>query len=106
MTDGDYYTRAETDTAHQEIVDNMTMQLIEMRKALDKNLNEKLGTLMTKEDGEELKIFLRNMNIGVGFIKFSWNNSAKIGSLLMLILGIFLFFKLGAVGIFTYLFKK
>lgn len=102
----DYYTRAETDTAHQEIVDNMTVQLINMRKALDENLNEKLSTLMTKEDGAELKTFLQNVNIGFGFIRFSWNNSAKIGSLLLFIFGIFIFIKVGVVGIIAFFFDK
>lgn len=102
----DYYTRAETDTAHQEIVDNMTVQLINMRKALDENLNEKLSTLMTKEDGAELKAFMKNMKIGLGVFEFSWNNSAKIGSLLLFIFGIFIFIKVGVVGIIAFFFGK
>jgi len=52
----DYYTKAESDTAHQEIVDNMTTQLIEMRKGLDDNLNEKINGLERKID-QVLRVF-------------------------------------------------
>lgn len=101
----DYYTRAETDTAHQEIVDNMTTQLITMRKALDDNLNEKLSTLMTKEDGAELKTFMKNLKIGLGVFEFSWNNSAKIGSIILFIIGIFIFFRVGIAGVIAAFFS-
>lgn len=102
----DYYTRAEADTAHQEIVDNMTTQLVEMRKSLDANLNEKVALLATREDIKEMKAFMKNLRVGLGVFEFSWNNSAKIGSIIMLILGILIFFKLGITGVVAYFFRK
>lgn len=52
----DYYSRAETDTAHQEIVDNMTTQFVEMKKSLDENLNTKVAGLEKKID-QVLRVF-------------------------------------------------
>lgn len=101
----DYYTRAEADTAHQEIVDNMTTQLVDMRKALDANLNEKMATLATTDDIKELKQFMKNMKIGLGVFEFSWNNSAKIGSIILFLLGVFIFFKVGIAGVIAAFFS-
>jgi 3-keto-L-gulonate-6-phosphate decarboxylase len=100
-----YYTKAETDTAHQEIVDNMTVQLIEMRKSLDANLNEKVSALATTEDIKELKQFMKNLKIGLGVFEFSWNNSAKIGSIILFIIGVFIFFKVGIAGVIAAFFS-
>ena len=101
----DYYTKAETDTAHQEIVDNMTTQLIAMRKSLDANLNEKIAPLATTDDIKELKQFMKNMEIGVGIFKFSWDNSAKIGSIILFLIGVFIFFKVGIAGVIAAFFS-
>lgn len=99
---GNYYTRAETDTAHQEIVDNMTTQLITMKKSID----ESMSLLATKDDILEMRKFMKNLKVGLGFFEFSWNNSAKIGSLALLALGIFLFFKVGFMGLISFFFTK
>lgn len=77
----DYYTKAEVDTAHQEIVDNMTTQLNSMRDSLNKNLDNKVSGLATRDDADEIKSLLKNINWGVSFFKVSGKTLSWIGSI-------------------------
>lgn len=67
-------------------------------------LEDKIDGLATKEDIKEVLQFMKNMNIGIGIFKFSWNNAAKIGAFLLLIGGIVMFFKVGLWGALTWIF--
>ena len=96
---GNYYTRAETDTAHQEIVDNMTTQLRDLHKGLDNNLNEKLAGLATKEDTKEIKEFLNKVNFGWGALKISGRTLAYLGSVFAGIGTVILVLKFGIMAI-------
>lgn len=69
-------------------------------------LHKKVEGLATKEDIVELKEFMKSVNIGLGIFKFSWNNASKIGSLILLIGGIFVFFKVGIAGAVAYILGK
>lgn len=69
-------------------------------------LAESFKDLASKEDIKELKNFLKNIKIGEGIVKFSWNNMSKIGGLITFILGVYLFFKFGLVGLIAVLFGK
>lgn len=68
-------------------------------------LHEKLETLATKYDIEEIKDFMKNVNVGLGIFRFSWNNASKIGSFVLMIGACILFFKYGLLGIISYLFS-
>jgi hypothetical protein len=69
-------------------------------------MGAKIDGLATKEDIRELKQFLKNVKIGEGILRFTWNNSAKIGSLAVFLFGIFLLFKLGIAGAISFFFTK
>lgn len=62
-------------------------------------LHERLGDVATREDVAELKNFLKNVDVGVGIFKFTFNNASKIGTFLIFLFGIYIFLKLGAVGV-------
>lgn len=70
---------------------------------------ETMGKLATKDDvknltrsvAETLK-FVKNLNIGIGVFKFSWNNASKIGSFLLLIFGVVLLIKYGIMGVIAW----
>jgi len=63
-------------------------------------------TVATKEDIKEMLDFMKQIDIGVGIFKFSWNNAAKIGSFLLLIVGVFIFFKMGLAAALTFVLGK
>lgn len=65
-------------------------------------LHERLGDVATREDVAELKAFLKNVNIGVGAFRFTFNNAGKIGTFLLFIFGIYIFLKLGLVGVIAW----
>lgn len=68
------------------------------------SLEGKIDGLATKEDIKELLQFMKNMKIGEGILKFSWNNMSKIGGTITFIIGVYLFFKFGIVGLIALLF--
>lgn len=65
-------------------------------------LEEKIDGLATKDDIKELKKFMKDVQIGVGFVRVTWNNLGQIGSLLGLIVAAMLFFKLGFSGLVAF----
>lgn len=67
-------------------------------------LEFKIDGLATKEDIKEVLQFMKNMKIGEGIVKFSWNNMSKIGGIITFFIGIYLFFKFGIVGLIALLF--
>lgn len=67
------------------------------------DIHTKIDGLATKEDIKELKEFMKQINVGVGIFKFSWNNAGKIGSFLLLLGGLFVFFKVGLAGAIAWL---
>lgn len=50
---------------------------------------------------EEIKEFMKNVHVGFGALRFTFNNAAKIGAFLGLLLGIYIFFKWGLIGLAT-----
>lgn len=68
------------------------------------SLHEWKETVATKEDIRELKDFMGQVNVGLGIFRFSWNNAGKIGSFLLLIGGLFVFFKVGFAAAVAYIF--
>lgn len=65
------------------------------------SLEVKIDGLATKDDIKELKEFMKNVKIGEGILKFSWNNMGKIGGVIVFIVGLYLFFKMGFLGLVT-----
>ncbi len=66
------------------------------------SLESKMDALATKEDIDKVLRFIKDINISIGIFKFTWNNAAKIGSLLSLVLGLFIFFKVGIAGVIAF----
>lgn len=48
---------------------------------------------------QETMEFMKGVNIGTRFFKFTWNNAAKIGSFILLLIGIGFVIKYTLVGI-------
>lgn len=65
-----------------------------------------LATLATSADIADMRKFMERLNLGVGFFTFTWNNAAKIGSVLALILGVYIFFKVGIMGVVAFFIKE
>lgn len=65
-------------------------------------IHSTMTTLATKEDIADMKIFMQRLDLSVGFFTFTWNNAAKIGSVLALVFGIYLFFKVGLMGFIAF----
>ncbi len=63
-----------------------------------------LATLATKEDIKEVIAFMKEIKVGFGIFRFSFDNAAKIGSFILLIGGIFVLFKVGFVAALAFLF--
>lgn len=70
------------------------------------SLEAKIDGLATKEDIKELLQFMKNMKIGEGILKFSWNNMSKIGGTITFIIGCYLFLKFGFAGLVAIVFGK
>lgn len=99
---------AEDATVHRE---DLVFQ-VEAAK-VHKQIFDKIDALATKEDiaqinknQTEMMEFMKNINIGIGVFKFSWNNAAKIGSFLFLLVGVYYFFKFGIIGGIMYVIGK
>lgn len=54
-----------------------------------------LATLATKDDIKEVLKFMREIKVGFGVFQFSFDNAGKIGAFLLLVAGVFMFFKFG-----------
>lgn len=72
---------------------------------------EEIRTISARFDAleksiEQIMQFLKNVDAGFGLIRFSWNNIGKLGSLLIFIAGIFIFFKVGIAGVVAFFFKN
>ncbi len=65
-----------------------------------------LKGLATKADTKEILEFLKKVDVGIGFFKFSFNNASKIGSFLMLMFGIYILVKYGVVGAASWIVSK
>ncbi len=50
----DFYTKAETDKKHEEMLFTMTQQMEHMKNELDRNLNNKVSKLATVEQAEQI----------------------------------------------------
>jgi hypothetical protein len=75
------------------------------RAETEGSLAELHRKMPTKGDIEELKDFMKTVNVGIGIFKFSWNNAAKLGSFVLFIGGIFLFFKAGLAAAVAWLIR-
>lgn len=62
------------------------------------SVHERMSALATKDDIGDLKEFMSNINIGLGIVKFTWNNAGKIGSVILFLGGAYLVLKYGVVG--------
>lgn len=51
---------------------------------------------------EEIKEFMKNVHVGLGFFKFTFNNTEKIGAFLIFIFAIYIFLKLGLIGVINW----
>lgn len=96
--------RATHDTAPR------TMELIEREHqfTIDQiaTVHARIDTLATKDDIKEVLEFMKAVNTGVGILRFSWNNAAKIGSFLLLLVAIWVFFKHGISAMLAWVFNK
>lgn len=70
------------------------------------SLHAKFDGLATKEDIGAVLQFMKQINIGTGLFRFTWNNAAKIGGILLLVFGIYLFFKGGLIAVLAYFLDK
>lgn len=62
------------------------------------SIHERLGTLATTEDVQNVQSFLKSVSIGAGIIRFSWRNASQLGSFALFLLAIYEVFKLGVIG--------
>lgn len=93
-------------TAHDEEIDKIASGERAALKLDVSLLKEQMKTLATKDDIEELKEFMKNVNIGLGIFRFSWNNASKIGFFVLFIVGLFMFFKAGILAFVGFVFNK
>lgn len=70
------------------------------------SLHQRLGELATKDDIGDIKTFLKNISVGVGIFKFSWNNASKIGSFALLLISLYAIAKFGVFGAIQWFFSK
>lgn len=80
----------------QGLVNEATAKSLE---SLHKQVGDIAQTQATKEDMEELKRFLKNANIGIGVLRFTFNNASKIGAFAFFLFACWIFLKLGVVGV-------
>lgn len=66
------------------------------------SIHERIGTLATTEDIENVQSFLKSVNVGVGIVRFSWRNASQIGSFVLFLLAVYAVFKLGIMGAVSY----
>lgn len=69
-------------------------------------LEKKMEGVATKEDIAELKEFMKSVNVGIGIFRFTWNNASKIGAFILILGALYIFFKVGIMGLFAWLFGK
>lgn len=62
------------------------------------SVHDRLDIVATKEDVEEIKSLLKAIRVGTGIFSFTFNNAAKIGSLVLFIIGIYAVLKFGIAG--------
>lgn len=87
------------------MIEPTNQQLLEMLEGQNKRLSlieGQLPGLATKQDIAEVLKFMKSIYVGVGVVRFSWNNASKIGNFLLLCFGGYIFFKLGAVGVINW----
>lgn len=70
------------------------------------DIHKTMGTLATSADIADMRKFMERLNLGVGFFTFTWNNAAKIGSVLALIFGVYIFFKVGIMGLVSFFLNR
>lgn len=68
-------------------------------------LHQRLGDVATKEDVDELKNLLKAVRIGTGVFSYTFNNAAKIGSYILLLIAVFGVIKYGVWGAAMWFFK-
>lgn len=62
-------------------------------------IEEQLKNIATKDDIAEVLKFLKSVNVGIGVVRFTWNNIGKIGMVLLMVYGGWIFIKYGVVGV-------
>jgi len=78
------------------------------RNALrDTELHKRLDKIVAKQEEFSKKQdsffkFMKNVDLGVKFFKFTYGNAGQIGAFLAFVFGIGLFIKYGLVGIFMW----
>lgn len=91
--------KADTEVLVHEVVVNPTNA--DLQAQID-GIHTRLDTI--DRGITQVLSFMKNVNITTGFITWSWNNAAKIGSIATLFIGVYLFFKFGLIGFITYIF--
>lgn len=71
-----------------------------------KAIHKRLDDIATKKDIQDLQDFMKNVNIGLGIFRFSWNNASKIGSFVIFLIAIFAIIKYGVFGAIAWFFGK
>lgn len=83
----------------QSLVNEQTAKSLEA-------IHKRISDLATKEDISELKDFMGRMDVGLGVIRFTWNNAGKIGSVIVMVAGMYLVLKYGVVGAVSWAVSK
>lgn len=102
-------THAIEDTAFQEKIKAFNGEMAIFRAETEGSLaaiHEKLGSLSTKEDTDELKTILKAARVTAGIFNFTFDNASKIGSLILFIIGGFLILKYGILGAIAWFFGR
>lgn len=86
---------AEDDRRFQEAQAIVNEEASKSRESIHKRLSE----LATKDDIAEMKDLMKNIKVGFGAVRFTFNNASQIGAFLLLLFGIYVFFKIGIVGL-------
>lgn len=96
-------------TKHDEAFQDETRKVHAEQLIFKAETEGQLASLEKKIDAlirntEDIKLFMKNVKIGEGILKFSWNNMSKIGGTITFIIGVYLFLKFGFVGLVALLF--
>lgn len=65
-------------------------------------IEEQMKSVATKDDIAEVLKFLKSVNVGIGVVRFTWNNIGKIGTMLLMAYGGWIFFKYGAMAVISW----
>ncbi len=96
----DQVVEATTNPSNQDLHDDFIRHAIEDKTNFD-SIHARLDTI--EKNGAQILQIVKNVDAGKQFLLFGWNNSAKIGGVIVFILGAVVFFKVGIAGVIAFI---